>query len=66
MGKIALILLLIASGCTHRGVPVTNPRQVWCDHNQPRRDARPDTPRKEIDEINTHNRRGAQWCGWKP
>ena len=65
MGK-ALILALLLAGCTTTGRPIENPRQVWCDHNQPRRDATETTPRAEIDEINTHNARGALWCGWKP
>jgi hypothetical protein len=66
MGKTAIALAIFLSACTHVSAPLENPRQVWCDHNTPRRDARQDSPRKEIDEINTHNRRGALWCGWKP
>lgn len=52
--------------CTTTPPPVDNPRQVWCDHNSPRRDATPETPRAEIDEINAHNLRGVRWCGWSP
>lgn len=64
----ALILAAVLglTACTHTPEPVNDPRQVWCDHNQPRRDATPDTPRAELDEINAHNRRGALWCGWTP
>jgi hypothetical protein len=61
----ALILSLFLAGCAAVPRPVDNPRGVWCDHNQPRRDATADTPRGELDEINTHNAQGVQWCGWK-
>jgi len=64
MGK-ALILVLMLAGCTTTAAP-DHPRQIWCDHNQPRRDATESTPRAELDRINTHNRIGAAWCGWKP
>lgn len=62
MGK-ALILALLLAGCSSVQ-PVADPRQVWCDHSTPRRDATPETPRAELDEINSHNFKGQQWCGW--
>lgn len=61
-----LLALLTCAGCTTARMPVENPRQVWCDHNEPRRDATPETPRAELDEINSHNRKGQKWCGWRP
>lgn len=65
MGK-ALILALLLTGCSATGSPVSDPRQVWCDHNSPRRDATETTPRSELDEINRHNAQGVAWCGWEP
>jgi len=64
MGK-ALIVVLLLAGCTSTAAP-DNLRQIWCDHNQPRRDATQATPRGELDRINTLNRLGTTWCGWKP
>lgn len=61
-----LAVMIVAAGCTTAPSPVENPRQVWCDFNEPRRDATPETPRAEIDRINVHNRRGVAWCGWLP
>jgi hypothetical protein len=55
----------IMTACT--SIPAyqsSDPREIWCDHNQPRRDATPVTPRAELDRINAHNRKGARWCGW--
>lgn len=63
---IVLALALLVAGCQTTAAPVDNPRQVWCDQSQPRRDATVDTPRAELDEINAHNRKGTLWCGWKP
>lgn len=63
----ALILtsVIALAGCATSGpAPVEDPRQVWCDQSEPRRDATPETPRAERDEINAHNRKGALWCGW--
>lgn len=65
MGK-ALILALILTGCTTSRGPVENPREIWCAHSSPRRDATPETPRAELDEINAHNSKGVLWCGWRP
>ncbi|WEX07359.1 hypothetical protein [Chelativorans sp. AA-79] len=68
MGKAALILLAFLAGCAMRSEEPSpaDPRQIWCDFNSPRRDATPDTPRAELDEINTHNAKGVAWCGWEP
>lgn len=63
MGKAALILALLLAGCVTPS-PVGDPRQVWCDHNSPRRDATETRPRAELDEINSHNAKGVLWCGW--
>lgn len=60
----AVILALLLTGCTAIPKPVEDPRQVWCDTNVPRRDATAETPRWELDEINSHNARGVRWCGW--
>lgn len=66
MGK-ALILCLALAGCiTPR--PIDNPRQVWCDHNQPRRPSLgviAAMSRSELDGMNSFNAQGAKWCGWK-
>lgn len=62
----AVFALVASAGCATVPVPVENPRQVWCDHSQPRRDATVDTPRAELDEINSHNAQGSRWCGWEP
>lgn len=66
----AVILCLAVAACTTSGTTDTTPaatyRQIWCDNNQPRRDATPETSRAEIDRINAHNRKGASWCGWTP
>jgi len=65
MGKTLILVILLLAGCASTASP-DNPRQIWCDHNQPRRDATATTPRPEIDRINTHNRLGTAWCGWRP
>ena len=57
---------ILLAGCATTPAPVENPRQVWCDHSQPRRDATADTPRAELDQINSHNAKGARWCRWEP
>lgn len=67
MGKaLILFMTLIAAGCTTTPAPVSNPRQIWCDNNSPRRDATAETPRSVIDEINSHNAKGVLWCRWAP
>jgi starvation-inducible outer membrane lipoprotein len=68
MGK-ALILCLLLAGCATTPGSVGNPRQVWCDHNQPRRPSAAVVAamtRPELDEVNTYNGKGARWCKWKP
>jgi hypothetical protein len=67
MGK-ALIVSLLLGGCTP-SLPPGNPRQVWCDHNQPRRPSAvvvAAMTRPELDEVNAYNGKGARWCGWRP
>ncbi|MER9545063.1 hypothetical protein NKI72_23840 [Mesorhizobium sp. M0437] len=67
MGK-ALILCVVLAGCTTTA-PAGNPRQVWRDHNQPRRPSSPVVAamsRPELDEMNAFNGQGARWCGWTP
>lgn len=67
MGKKALILAaLFLASCTTTRSPIDDPKQLWCDTHTPRRDATETTPRWELDEINATNRKGAEWCGWKP
>lgn len=65
----ALILVagVALAGCvSNRDGPLpANPRAVWCDHSSPRRDAKADTQRVELDDINRHNAQGEKWCGWK-
>lgn len=64
---LALIAILAGcTGCATTRAPIEDPRAIWCRHNEPRRDATEATPRSELDEINTYNLRGAQWCGWRP
>lgn len=58
--------LLGLAACATNGAAVDDPRQVWCDHSEPRRDATPEAPRAELDKINAHNFKGERWCGWKP
>ena len=66
MGKALILSLAILAGCQSIPGPGENPRAIWCATNEPRRDARPDTPRSEIDEINRHNALGVKWCNWRP
>ncbi|MET3577680.1 outer membrane biogenesis lipoprotein LolB [Mesorhizobium robiniae] len=67
MGK-ALIVCLLLAGCT-TPASIGNPRQVWCDHNQPRRPSAAVVAamtRPELNEVNAYNGKGAKWCRWKP
>ncbi|QAZ46158.1 hypothetical protein C1M53_27750 [Mesorhizobium sp. Pch-S] len=64
--SLACLSLTAACSVRDKGPLPSDPRSIWCDHNSPRRDARSDTPRSELDEINKHNFQGAKWCGWKP
>ena len=65
---VILIAALALVGCVSKpdGPLPSDPRSIWCEHNSPRRDARADTPRAELDEINRHNAQGEKWCGWTP
>lgn len=68
MGKAVAVALLLLAGCTAIQ-PVEDPRKVWCDENQPRRPTQPvldAMTRPEINEMNAHNAKGVQWCGWTP
>lgn len=64
--KALVLATLLALAACQTPARVENPRQIWCEQNSPRRDATPDTPRAELDEINAHNRKGELWCGWEP
>lgn len=66
MVKAALLAACLALASCVTSAPVNDPRAVWCEHNSPRRDATPETPRAELDEINAHNAKGSAWCGWRP
>ena len=65
---VILIAALALVSCVSKpdGSLPSDPRSIWCEHNSPRRDARADTPRAELDEINRHNAQGEKWCEWTP
>ncbi|AZO00563.1 hypothetical protein EJ066_27490 [Mesorhizobium sp. M9A.F.Ca.ET.002.03.1.2] len=63
-----LTLCMALAACTTTP-PVNDPRQVWCDHSQPRRPSAvvvAAMTRPELDEVNAYNGKGARWCGWRP
>lgn len=65
----ALILCIALTGCATIAPPVSDPRGVWCENNEPWRlpaVAVVMLNRAELDALNTHNSRGEEWCGWKP
>ncbi|MCF6124383.1 hypothetical protein EN904_13465 [Mesorhizobium sp. M7A.F.Ca.CA.001.07.2.1] len=69
MGKalIAPVFLLLSACAT--SAPIDDPRKVWCDHNTPRRPSLTVVQimtRAELDDLNSFNAKGADWCGWKP
>lgn len=66
VAKAVILAALLLAGCAGMPAPVEDPRQIWCDTNKPRRDATDETPRAELDEINSHNARGVLWCSWSP
>lgn len=66
MVKTLILASMLALAACQTPVAVEDPRAIWCENNDPRRDATPETPRAELDEINAHNRKGMLWCGWKP
>jgi hypothetical protein len=60
---------IVLAACSTTPAPVENPRQVWCDHNQPWRlpaVAIVMLNRAELDTLNSHNAKGERWCGWAP
>lgn len=68
-GLKALCLCLVLAGCVTTRPPIDNPRQVWCDHNKPRRPSMAVVKamsRPELNELIAFNRNGAKWCGWRP
>lgn len=69
MGRALTICLLLLAACTAAPPAPTDPKQVWCDQNAPRRPSVAVVTamtRAELDEINAYNARGAAWCGWTP
>lgn len=74
MGKVvALILLFAVAGCASVPAPTpsapSDPRAVWCGHNQPRRLSLEVVAAMSVDEMRdavAHNRKGEAWCGWRP
>lgn len=66
MKALLLCVALVLAGCATKPASPADPRKIWCETNEPRRDATPASPRWVIDEINAQNFKGEQWCGWKP
>lgn len=70
MVKALILTTLLLAGCATVSQPVPgDPRQIWCDTNTPRRPSLPTIEamtRSEIDDLNTHNAKGAAWCRWTP
>lgn len=69
MGKALTIpVFMVLSACVTTA-PVADPRKVWCDHNTSRRPSLAVVQvmsRTELDEMNSFNAKGVDWCGWKP
>jgi starvation-inducible outer membrane lipoprotein len=67
MGKALILSIAILAGCTTVPAPVENPRQVWCDTNEPLRYS-PSViaamTREELDEYNSYHSKGEKWCEW--
>lgn len=66
---VIVLLVTLLAGCVTTPAPVADPKQVWCDHNEPRRTtaaSRQAMTRAELEELVTFNRQGADWCGWSP
>lgn len=65
-----IALCLVLAGCqTFPAPPIDNPRQVWCDHNKPRRPSKAVVKamsRPELNDLIAFNTKGAKWCGWRP
>jgi hypothetical protein len=72
VGKALILVALfgIIAGCASMPRHQTDdPRGIWCEHNQPRRPTPPVVAamsRPELDEMNAHNQKGVEWCGWRP
>ncbi|MER8464182.1 hypothetical protein [Mesorhizobium sp. M1396] len=61
-------LFLLLSACVSTA-PASDPRKVWCDHNTARRPTLAVVQvmtRAELDQMNSFNAKGVEWCGWKP
>lgn len=69
MGKARIVpVFLLLSACVTTA-PVGDPRKVWCDNNKPRRPSLAVVQamtRAELDDMNSFNAKGVDWCGWKP
>lgn len=68
MVKVMMLCLALA-GCATPAPQIGNPRQAWCDLNIPRRPSVAVVmamTRAELDDLNSYNAKGANWCGWKP
>lgn len=66
---LAVIISLALTGCAGmvKPSPISDPKTVWCDNNEPDRFTEAEiaalsdeTARKSVE----HNRKGAAWCGW--
>ena len=67
MGKKELILLVFLAGCTTVS-PIEDPRAVWCEHNEPRQPSMATIEamtKPELDELNSYNEKGIEWCEWE-
>lgn len=71
---VAALAAALAAGCVavQVGPKEEPPAPVvgdWCDLNEPRHPSRAVVAamtRAELDELNAHNRYGAEHCGWTP
>lgn len=64
-----VVVILVLAGCVSTPAPIEDPRAVWCAENEPQRPSIEEIAAMSIErkrEIAVHNRKGADWCGWKP